>query len=164
MLAKQYHFQYEGVKVLNTIKYDSKRDPQPYVCIEGRVYPLWNTELFIEIMSRLKQHIKAELVKNHEIHVLNNPDRVAWIQKTVEDTFKELKLRLVSEEGYKECFYFDPNQGEYTFDLKYIRKVNYIGNHPFRLHLIQYGEEEIDLAQLCPECWCGKWSRMKNSL
>lgn len=164
MLAKKYYFQYETIRAVKAVQYDSKRVPKPYVCKEEVEYPVWNIEFMIEMIGRLKHRLKTELMENEVEVIEGNEEVIRLMNSMTAEVFKELKLCVVGEEGYKESFYFDAEKGDCMFDLTSIRKMNHIGQHHYKIQYLQYKDKEVDLAKLCPEYWCGKWTMIRNSL
>ena len=162
MLAKKYNFPYETLQVLSTVHRDSKRTEKPCVCKEGFEYPVWNSEILIEHINPLRHRIKKELNEKDPRGRLEAKRRDQIIRKLTQEAFKDLKICLVVEDGYKEIFYYDQD-GECCMDLTTLQRIQHGSSQHHQLHLFHCNDQEMDLAAICPEFWCGHWVRVKSS-
>lgn len=164
MLAKQYHFPYDAIKALRTVQENRNKKAKCPLCIEGMEYPFNNIEILIEYIMNMKSHMKGELDKRPR-YVIEDKGKMREIIKHINaEYFKDLRIRIITENGYKEYFYYDLHKGEFSFDLTSLKKIGQLNNHLYRLNAFQYNGEEIDLADICPEYWKGNWSMLKSSL
>lgn len=164
MLAKNYHFAYDTIKSLITVQGNRKKMGLYTICMQEVEYPIYNMELVVEQVNVMKKKISDELDRRPE-DTKDEKDKVEDImRKVMTASIKEIKMKIIVDSGYKESFYYDREEGAFSFDLGSIKRVGAIGSHTYKLSEFLYKGQKFDLSKVSPELWRGKWSIVKNSL
>ncbi|MGL4363196.1 MAG: hypothetical protein ACRCSG_08040 [Cellulosilyticaceae bacterium] len=159
MDAKNYCFTHETIQSLATVECEEVCGENSYYVIKNSYYPLWNVELIRERIHQLKNRLKKEIEARKIKRIIKNKQVNKIIKELTDEIFKELRIRIITESGYKEVFYLDNSNGEYCFDLSNLKQVNNYKYTNYSYQNFMYNGEMINLADICPEYWKGRWTR-----
>lgn len=164
MQAKKYHFPYETIRALTTVRNRTQESVIDYICIQGKDYPIYNIDLLIDTLRAMKQRMSLELDKSKKEKCSKNEEVQAIIGPILKETFKDLGIKIIVESGYKEYFSYGGETGAYGFDLTKLKKVNHFVHIAFDVEMLSYGDLTINLSEWYPEYFKGKWHLVENSL
>ncbi len=164
MLAKNYHYRYEVVIACGTVEHTRYPHCTHCFCREGYRYPVGNGDSVCEQIEFMKRQVTQALDQTYDKQSVTEEKVVAALAPFIKELFKNMKLAVITESGYKEKFTYAPGKGDFLFDLSAFRKV---GLPPGKVHdttVFNYQGKSYDMVEHFPEYWYNQWTLQESAL